>query len=739
MRKIRFFKKIILVIVLSIIYMSSYCIDPPEINWETNVIVENKGWVTTADKTSDGGYILGGTLLEDNSSIYCDVFLLKINSLGQQEWIKTFGDPNQNEYSVYSISVKQTPDGGYVFLYRNAQDEHGQYTALVIKTNALGETLWEYTQTDLLTPPGDIILYSQGGYLFCDGACGYLINDSGEFVNTYLFSLFLTHFPYELLGASSGSLKNTDDGGFVFVSWASFADNSAGGPYYYSGSGLHKYDSSGNKQWFSSFSELFEKVFVLSDGYLVNGSGQHVAKVGKNPINEFDYLWNYQITNFNDDRINVSQDEKLVYIHDEGNGVLRVFKTEQHPPMNEVWSMNFNDTGIVNTTKRDIIPTNDGGYLVWIAATELTENDEGVNKLIKLGPDPELTFSFEDNQQGWASGGAEGYFSLADASYTSDSLMLQAVDNNTYGYWESSRDLVPYVPDSLYKATLNVRGTVPQEIAPTFRCRMNAHNATVIGLLTVDSFLDGAESPANDDAGTTYTIFYDPLDQSGYQDNELTDDLFLGVEIVNLYSDNATTGGFCFDNVVIDRFDKSLMPAGTLVKTYDTTADFATWQLGGAPDFFTMPIGVASSDSLTLTSNNDNTNTYGYWETSRTANEVDIEPNKLYKAVFTVSSTTAQELSPYLRLRINTESNKMSYTYAIFSNLDGENSPTSAGKQYTAYLYPPQSDITQPENQNGLIFAMDLANIPIAVPDDPNGTLTLEKVEISTIPIELVP
>ena len=717
------------------LYINTYCIETPTIEWEKSVIVENKGWVTTADKTADGGYILGGTILENTTLVTCDVFLLKINHFGEKEWIKTFGAPNQNEYSVYSISVKQTPDEGYVFLYREAQGENGRYTALLIKTDSLGDVEWEFSQPDLYSSPINLILNSQGGYIFCSYSSIYFVNENGEFEK---------HIDWEGYSYTYGKIKETKDGGFVFIRWYESGEL----PTHFYLSTVGKYGVGGSIEWSRNF-ELdyhyngiqFDDLYEVSDGYIMPDSPVYITKIKKSieSIQWNDYAWSYHISDFEYDRINVSQDEKLVYINDEGNGVLRVFKTEQHPPMELVWSMEINDTGIVNTTKRDIIPTDDGGYLIWIAATEYTENNEGVNKLIKLGPDPELTFAFEDNQQGWASGGAEGYFSLADASYTSDSLMLQAVDNNTYGYWESSRDLVPYVPDSLYKATLNVRGTVPQEIAPTFRCRMNAHNATVIGLLTVDSFLDGAESPANDDIGTTYTIFYDPLDQSGYQDNELTDDLFLGVEIVNLYSDNATTGGFSFDNVVIDRFDKSLMPTGDLVKTYDTTADFATWQLGGAPDFFTMPIGVASSDSLTLTSNNDNTNTYGYWETSRTANEVDIEPNKLYKAVFTVSSTTAQELSPYLRLRINTESNNMSYTYAIFSNLDGSNSPTSAGKQYTAYLYPPQSDIGGPENQNGLIFAIDLANIPIAVPDDPNGTLTLEKVEISTIDVGLLP
>ena len=347
------------------------------------------------------------------------------------------------------------------------------------------------------------------------------------------------------------------------------------------------------------------------------------------------------------------------------------------------------------------------------------------------------SYDFLNDSESWVSGGAPGYFSMPYFWAGNGVLMIYSADHNTYGYWEQPHDAVPYIPNSIYKATFRVRGTVNEVESPTLRCRLNTESATVIGLIVVESFLGAEESPGL--AYKDYVLYLDPMDQSGYQDNELSDDIFAAVEIVNMWADNNPTSGFYVESVKIDRIDKALIPEAQTVKIYDTSNDFLSWEFGGVEPLFTIPIGERTDGSLTLTANNDNTNTYGYWDLSRTCNEIDIEPNKLYKVKFTVSSPTTQEFTPMLRLRINTESNKMAYVHTIYSNLDGTNSPSAEGKVYETYFYPPQSDVGQAEAINGLILGFDLANIPIAIPDDPNGMLKLDKVEVQTIDIALMP
>ena len=83
------------------------------------------------------------------------------------------------------------------------------------------------------------------------------------------------------------------------------------------------------------------------------------------------------------------------------------------------------------------------------------------------------------------------------------------------------------------------------------------------------------------------------------------------------------------------------------------------------------------------------------------------------------------------------ESNKMSYVYAILSNIDGANSPSPTGTDYQILFYPPQSDVGADPSMNGLVFGMDMLNFEPS--DDANGDLTLEKIKIQSFSPTLLP
>lgn len=345
------------------------------------------------------------------------------------------------------------------------------------------------------------------------------------------------------------------------------------------------------------------------------------------------------------------------------------------------------------------------------------------------------SYGFDADEEGWTSGGADPPYTMALFFYTTGNLIIQSVDASTYGYWEGPVDDIPYVEDSIYRATFSVRGTAQQDLAPKLRARINTQSATITGLVTVESRLGGEESPSG--TARDYTVYFDPMDQSGYQGNELTDDLFVGFDLLSFDPTDDVSGAFLIDSVIVERFDKSAIITDTIARVYDTTSEFDTWTTGGAAIVFTLPLYGVGDGSLILTANNNDTDTYGFWETSRTANEVDIQANMLYRVLFTISSASAQEISPQMRLRIGTESNKMAYVYSVFSNLDGVNSPSSAGTEYQLLLYPPQSDVGADPLVNGLIFAVDMLNFTPG--DDANGDLTIERVEVQTIDPNILP
>lgn len=141
------------------------------------------------DLTTDGGFILGGHTTSYGVSNW-DYLLMKIDSSGNEEWHKTFGQPRGYDAEYIhdeAYGVSQVPDGGYI-IAGGSGDEYGysasghsagpsdEWKAYLVRTNGTGEMLWQGVypeEGDVGNTAAEYIgLTDDGGYIvFTDTDC----------------------------------------------------------------------------------------------------------------------------------------------------------------------------------------------------------------------------------------------------------------------------------------------------------------------------------------------------------------------------------------------------------------------------------------------------------------------------------------------------------------------------------------------------------------------------------------
>jgi hypothetical protein len=91
------------------------------------------------DQTMDGGYIITGSTSSYGAGDN-DVWLIKTDSAGSEQWNRTFGGNQWDE----GKSVVQTADGGYFITGDYIDPAHGDPEAYMIKTDENGLEEWSY-------------------------------------------------------------------------------------------------------------------------------------------------------------------------------------------------------------------------------------------------------------------------------------------------------------------------------------------------------------------------------------------------------------------------------------------------------------------------------------------------------------------------------------------------------------------------------------------------------------------
>ncbi|MFQ5906348.1 MAG: T9SS type A sorting domain-containing protein [bacterium] len=129
-------------------------------------------------QTLEGGYIVTG-YTESFGAGRRDVYLIKTDSSGSPLWEATYGGASNDE----GYSVQQTEDGGYIIAGYTESFGTGQGDVYLIRTDAVGNTLWERTYGGALNDYGYSVEQTvDGGYIIV----GYTESFGAGLADVYL-------------------------------------------------------------------------------------------------------------------------------------------------------------------------------------------------------------------------------------------------------------------------------------------------------------------------------------------------------------------------------------------------------------------------------------------------------------------------------------------------------------------------------------------------------------------------
>jgi len=182
--------------------------------WERTYGGTNNDRGNSVRQTSDGGYIVTGFTFSFGDSV--QVYLIKVNTLGDTLWTRTYGGTNLD----IGNSVQQTSDGGYIIAGATSSFGAGSRDVYLIKTNASGDTLWTRTYGATGWDVGASVQQTQdGGYIIvgCTSSFGagrfdvYLIktNVSGDTLWTRTYG--------GTYNEDAASVQQTSEGGYIIA------------------------------------------------------------------------------------------------------------------------------------------------------------------------------------------------------------------------------------------------------------------------------------------------------------------------------------------------------------------------------------------------------------------------------------------------------------------------------------------------------------------------------------------
>ncbi len=331
-------------------------------------------------------------------------------------------------------------------------------------------------------------------------------------------------------------------------------------------------------------------------------------------------------------------------------------------------------------------------------------------------------YTFDTSLEGWSFLGLSvlPYFSGASSSYSGGRLGISSANDSTarVGFWDGPAEIA-YVADNVYRARFVVASSqATASRNPQFRMRWTQEQSLESATQVVNASGSYSNSLTIDPTTQEYSCYFVPI--LNYN---------LGVAFDMLDFDTRQYGTHYVDEVAVERFPDP--EAGTAVKTYTDSSDFANWQfVTGLGTYGPVTSGGAGTGTLSITSTTAGSSNFGFWQSGSTANELTYVADNLYRATYILSCTSeaARNDMPQVRLRCQNEDNQMTQTMELNSQGPGGPGamPEVGGTEYKVYWETPTLPGSPAVVEDGFIVSIDMLDLD----STKGGTINIESVAI---------
>ncbi len=219
-------------------------------------------------QTAEGGFIISGSTTSSGNGD-TDVYLIKTNAAGKKEWEKTYGGKEAD----FATTVRQTTDGGFIVAGQTYSFGAGGYDAYLVKTDSLGNQVWAQTFGGMdWDTAASVEQTYDGGYIVAGQTSSFGAGNN----DIYLIKINcdgkkIWEKTYGGADLDIGkTVQQTNDGGFLVTGWSNSFGQGELCLY------LVRTNANGKKLWEKNWSnDKFDRDFSIvpnrDKGYIVTG------------------------------------------------------------------------------------------------------------------------------------------------------------------------------------------------------------------------------------------------------------------------------------------------------------------------------------------------------------------------------------------------------------------------------------------------------------------------------------